>query len=225
MPSASTIPQSNILFNFLILVWGECPRHQNFVWCGVKIFALLRLRIERFRFSLIKRNTKQINFLFLLKDKVNCEARESALGRKIAREKIKKCRENFSVLLAVAKRRRAETLGGIINGQPAKRASELKANRDDLRKKFGFRPKGTANLQFQYFWKDLFLPAPAGRSPRLRAGRKGLILQRFATLCVAKKNVLVLDLEVRLSEAQSKTKFCNQSFFVSPLAKLGSNNF
>jgi hypothetical protein len=46
----------------------------------------LRLRIERFRFSLIKRNTKQKNFLFLLKEKN-------------AREKIKKCRENFSVLV------------------------------------------------------------------------------------------------------------------------------
>ncbi len=53
---------------------------------GEGIFALLRLRIERFRFSLIKRNTKQINFLFLLKEKM-------------AREKIKRCRENFSVLV------------------------------------------------------------------------------------------------------------------------------
>jgi hypothetical protein len=51
---------------------------------GEGIFALLRLEIERFRFSLIKRNTKQKNFLFLLKEK-------------IAREK--KSRENFSVLL------------------------------------------------------------------------------------------------------------------------------
>jgi len=53
---------------------------------GEGIFALLRLRIERFRFSLTKRNTKQKNFLFLLKEK-------------IAREKIKKYRENFSVLV------------------------------------------------------------------------------------------------------------------------------
>ena len=53
---------------------------------GEGIFALLRIKIERFRFSLIKRNTKQKNFLFLLKEK-------------IAREKIKKCRENFSVLV------------------------------------------------------------------------------------------------------------------------------
>jgi len=53
---------------------------------GEGIFALLRIRIERFRFSLNKRNKKQKNFLFLLKEK-------------IAREKIKKCRENFSVLV------------------------------------------------------------------------------------------------------------------------------
>jgi hypothetical protein len=53
---------------------------------GEGIFALLLIKIERFRFSLIKRNTKQKNFLFLLKEK-------------IAREKIKKCRENFSVLV------------------------------------------------------------------------------------------------------------------------------
>ena len=53
---------------------------------GEGIFALLRLEIERFRFSLNKRNTKQKNFLFLLKEK-------------ITREKIKKCRENFSVLV------------------------------------------------------------------------------------------------------------------------------
>jgi hypothetical protein len=52
---------------------------------GEGIFALLRIKIERFRFSLIKRKQKQKNFLFLLKEK-------------IAREKIKKCRENFSVL-------------------------------------------------------------------------------------------------------------------------------
>jgi hypothetical protein len=57
---------------------------------GEGIFTLLRLRIERFRFSLIKRNKKQKNFLFLLKEK-------------IAREKIKKCRENFSVLVCRSK--------------------------------------------------------------------------------------------------------------------------
>jgi len=80
---------------------------------GEGIFALLRLRIERFRFSLIKRNIRQYggqapqkNFLFLFKEKM-------------AREKNKKCRENFSVLLAEAKRRRTETLGGIIRNPQA----------------------------------------------------------------------------------------------------------
>jgi hypothetical protein len=57
---------------------------------GEGIFTLLRIKLERFRFSLIKRNTKQINFLFLLKEK-------------IAREKIKKCRENLSVLVCRSK--------------------------------------------------------------------------------------------------------------------------
>jgi hypothetical protein len=37
---------------------------------GEGIFALLRIKIERFCFSLIKRNTKQKNFLFLLKEKM-----------------------------------------------------------------------------------------------------------------------------------------------------------
>lgn len=72
---------------------------------GEGIFALLQIKIERFRFSLIKRNTKQKNFLFLL------PARRSlgAGGKeKIAREKIKKCRENFSVLVC---RREAEASG------------------------------------------------------------------------------------------------------------------
>jgi len=69
---------------------------------GEGIFALLRIKIERFRFSLIKRNIRQYggqapqkNFLFLLKEK-------------ITREKIKKCRENFSVLVC---RSEAETSG------------------------------------------------------------------------------------------------------------------
>ena len=57
-------------------------------------------------------------------------------------------------------------------------------SRGSVQKKLEFQPKGTANLQFQSFWKFY---APAVRSPRLRARLKGLILQRFATLRVAKK--------------------------------------
>ena len=51
----------------------------------------------------------------------------------------------------------------------------------------GSNPPVSANLQFQSFRKFY---APAVRSPRLRAGRKGLILQRFATLRVAKRKRL-----------------------------------
>jgi hypothetical protein len=54
---------------------------------GEGIFALLRLRIERFRFPLIKRNPKQKIFQFLLKEKNG--------GRK----KLKKCIEKISVLV------------------------------------------------------------------------------------------------------------------------------
>jgi len=66
--------------------WGECPEN---LLCknGVKIFALLRLRIERFRFPLIKRKPKQKIFHILLKEKNG--------GRK----KLKKCNEKISVLV------------------------------------------------------------------------------------------------------------------------------
>jgi len=71
----------------------------------------------------------------------------SLIEKKFARGAIKKCLENFSVLLAEAKQRRAETLGGIV----AHRAT-IKSQRQDFRqKKFGFCPKDTAILQFQYF--------------------------------------------------------------------------
>jgi len=63
---------------------------------GEGIFALLRIRIERFRFSLIKRNTKQKNFLFLLKEK-------------IAAKKLKNVEKIFLFCFAVAERRQAET--------------------------------------------------------------------------------------------------------------------
>jgi len=50
---------------------GEGSEYQDKAWYRVKIFALLRLRLERFRFSLIKRKSKQKIFLFLIKRK-NC---------------------------------------------------------------------------------------------------------------------------------------------------------
>ena len=63
---------------------------------GEGIFALLRLRIERFRFSLIKRKPKQKIFHLLLKEKNG--------GRK----NLKKCIEKISVLV---RRSEAEASG------------------------------------------------------------------------------------------------------------------
>ena len=63
---------------------------------GEGIFALLRFKLERFRFSLIKRNPKQKIFQILLKEKNG--------GRK----KLKKCIEKISVLV---RRSEAEASG------------------------------------------------------------------------------------------------------------------
>jgi len=90
----------------------------------------LRLRIERFRFPLVKRKPKQKIFHLLLKDKVNCEARESALGQKNGgQKKIKNVMKKFLFWFAVAKRRQAETHLIIL---------------DSVQKKLEFQPKGTA---------------------------------------------------------------------------------
>ena len=64
---------------------------------GEGIFALLRLRLERFRFSLIKRKPKQKIFHLLLKEKNG--------GQK----KIKNVMKKFLFWFAVAERRQAET--------------------------------------------------------------------------------------------------------------------
>jgi len=94
-----------------------------------------RLGWERFRVSSVKRKAKQKNFLFLLKEK------------KMGREKIKKCRENFSVLpVAAAKRKRAETLGGI---QSVPQYCGIDAiTLDFAQRRFGFRPTNTAKFYF-----------------------------------------------------------------------------
>src|SRR3989338_6539932 len=92
---------------------------------------------------------------------------EGARKRKIVRE-------NFCEVAAGAL---AEAGGGaraydLVQSHHALRAC---VSRGSAQKRLEFQPKGTANLQFQSFRKFY---APAVRSPRLRAGRKGLILQR-----------------------------------------------
>ena len=83
---------------------------------GEGIFALLRLRIERFRFSLIKRKPKQKIFHLLLKEKNG--------GQK----KLKNVMKKFLFWFAVAERRQAETHLIIL---------------DFVQKKLEFQPKGT----------------------------------------------------------------------------------
>ena len=175
----------------------------------------MRLELERFRFPLIKRKPKQKIFHLLLKEKNG--------GRKN-----KKCNEKISVLVC---RSEAEASGNAPTELPRSTSVKLSSepprarrviSRGSVQKKLEFQPKGTANLEFQSFWKFY---APAVRSPRLRAGRKGLILKRFARLCVAKKKCFGFGFGSSFWQSQSKTKFCNQSFFVSLLAKLGSYNF
>ena len=91
---------------------------------GEGIFALLRLRLERFRFSLIKRKPKQKIFHLLLKEKNG--------GHK----KIKNVMKKFLFWFAVAKRRQAETHLIIL---------------DFVQKKLEFQPKGTAMIRENSF--------------------------------------------------------------------------
>ena len=124
---------------------------------GEGIFALLRLRIKRFRFSLIKRKPKQKIFHLLLKEKNG--------GQK----KIKNVMKKFLFWFAVAERRQAETHLIIL---------------DSVQKKLEFQPKGTANLRFCHFWQNWKRSKAPQKS---RSARKGLNLRAFATLRVAKK--------------------------------------
>ncbi|MFH1407997.1 MAG: hypothetical protein ABIG91_03100, partial [Patescibacteria group bacterium] len=66
----------------------------------------------------------------------------------------KKCLENFSVLLAEAKRGRAETLDGTIQNPLA----------DFVQRMFELRPKDTANFHFLDFGRNFgqVLPRPCG---------------------------------------------------------------
>ena len=104
--------------------------------------------------------------------------------------------KKFLFWFAVAERRQAETHLIIL---------------DSVQKRLEFQPKGTANLQFQRFGKFY---APAVRSPRLRAGRKGLILQRFATLCVAKKKCFGFGFGSSFVQSTKQNKVLQPIFFL-----------
>jgi len=146
----------------------------------------------------------------------------------VGRKKLKKCIEKISVLVRCSG---AEARGNAPTELPLYRSVRESSeppraprviSRGSVQKRLEFQPKGTANLGFQRFGKDLFLPAPAARS---RSAQKGLNLQRFATLRAAKKKCFGFGFGSSFWRSQSKTKFCNQSFFVSPMAKFRSDNF
>jgi len=164
----------------------------------------LRLELERFRFPLIKRKAKQKIFQILLKEKNG--------GRK----KLKKCIEKISVSV---RRSGAEASGNAPIELPRSTSVKLSSepprarrviSRGSVQKKLEFQPKGTANLQFQSFWKFY---APAVRLPRLRARLKGLILQRFATLCVAKKKCFGFGFGSSFGRCPKQNKVLQPIFF------------
>ncbi len=105
---------------------------------GEGIFALLRLRIERFRFSLIKRKPKQKIFHLLLKEKNG--------GQK----KLKNVMKKFLFWFAVAERRQAEThqqnyqFSRSVRFRSEPSRARRVVSRGSVQKRLEFQPKGTA---------------------------------------------------------------------------------
>jgi hypothetical protein len=106
----------------------------------------------------VRSRSQPKSFLFLLEEKIR-------------RAQTKKCEENF-----LAGWRALASGGGAAS-----------ISRGPAQRKFGFRPKGTANLQFQHFGEML----PRGFAARqARFARQSPILRGFATLRVAKRKRL-----------------------------------
>ena len=96
---------------------------------------------------------------------------------------------------------------------------------DFLQKKFGFHPKGTANLRFCQFRQNCEQSKALHKS---RFARKGLNLKAFATLRVGKKKVLGFGFGSSscLSSKNNCTGLCTSFafakqpiFFVSPIGE------
>jgi hypothetical protein len=131
----------------------------------------------------------------------------SLIEKNFGGARLKKCRENFSVLLAEAKRRRAETLGGI---QSAKSSGFCS-------KKVRISSKQYRQFTISAFW--------AVFASRLRRSAGALRAQRadFERICHAprgKKEMFWFWIKkFVLAKPKAKRSFANQSFFVPPLAE------
>lgn len=124
----------------------------------------------------------------------------SLIEKNFGGARLKKCRENFSVLFVEAKRRRTETLGG---NQSAKSS--------------GFCSKKVRILTKRYrqFSKLEFWAIVA--SPSLRSGSASAVILKGNLK--SKNNFCPLKRKFILAKPKAKQSFANQSFFLSPLAK------
>jgi hypothetical protein len=183
---------------------------------GEGIFALLRLRIERFRFSLIKRKLKQKIFHLLLKEKMGAE-------------KNKKCNEKISVLVC---RSKAEASGNAPTELPvfSERKISFRATTRSASGQSGFCSKKVRISSKQYrqftisaFWGEI------ASALRASAGARSAPKPHFAPICHAprgeKETAWFWIWKFVWAKPKAKQSFANQSFFVSPLAKHRSDNF
>jgi len=175
---------------------------------GEGIFA--RLRFPRRRRSW----GGSVSAIPLLAEYQNRKIFFSLIEKKFGGARLKKCRENFSVLLAEAKR----------SGGGRKRWAGFNPQNplDFAQKRFGFRPNSTANFQFQRFGHCL----PRGFAARLaRYARKGLILKGFATLRAAKRKYFGFGLESSFWRSQKQNKVLPTNLFYSTKDGAQSDNF
>ena len=108
----------------------------------------------------------------------------SLIEKNFGGARIKKCKENFSVLLAEAKRRRAETLGGIQSAKSSGfcskkvRISSNKHHHIELVASLGASPLVSLGV----FLPPLFLPTPLQAVAKTRRAKRGGTLKQTQKL-------------------------------------------
>jgi len=163
---------------------------------GEGIFARLRFPRRRHGWG------GSVSAIPLLAEYQNRKIFFSLIEKDFGGARLKKCRENFSVLLAVAKRRRAETLGGI---QSAKSSGFCS-------KKVRISSKQYRQFTISEFWV-LFASWLRRSAGALRAQRAD-----FERICHAprgeKEMFWFWIRKFVCTKRKAKQSFANQSFFV-----------